>query len=45
RQVPVTRGPKIGELQAVQGVKPGETVVLAPADKLADGARVTVTKK
>lgn len=45
RQVPVTRGAKIGELQAVQGVKPGETVVLAPADKLADGAKVTVTKK
>ncbi|MFJ5381935.1 efflux RND transporter periplasmic adaptor subunit [Cupriavidus sp. CER94] len=45
RQVPVTRGAKIGELQAVQGVKAGETVVLAPADKLADGARVTVTKK
>lgn len=45
RLVPVTRGAKIGELQAVQGVKPGETVVLAPADKLADGAKVTVTKK
>jgi len=45
RQVPVTRGAKIGELQAVQGVKSGETVVLAPADKLSDGARVTVTKK
>lgn len=45
RQVPVTRGAKIGELQAVQGVKAGETVVLAPADKLTDGARVTVTRK
>ncbi|WP_066737865.1 efflux RND transporter periplasmic adaptor subunit [Cupriavidus sp. D384] len=45
RQIPVTRGAKVGELLAVQGVKPGETVVLAPADKLSDGARVTVTKK
>lgn len=45
RQVPVTRGAKVGELVAVQGVKPGETVVLAPGDKLADGARVTVAKK
>lgn len=45
RQVPVTRGAKVGELVAVQGVKPGDTVVLAPGDKLADGARVTVAKK
>lgn len=45
RQVPVTRGTKIGELLAVQGVKSGETVVLAPGDKLSDGAKVTVTKK
>jgi len=45
RQVPVTRGAKIGELVAVQGVKAGDTVVLAPGDKLADGAKVTVTKK
>lgn len=44
-QVPVTRGAKIGELVAVQGVKPGDVVVLAPADKLSDGAKVTVTKK
>lgn len=45
KQVPVTRGAKIGELVAVQGVKAGDTVVLAPGDKLADGAKVTVTKK
>lgn len=44
-QVPVTRGAKIGELVAVQGVKPGDVVVLAPAGKLSDGAKVTVTKK
>lgn len=45
RQVGVTRGEKIGELVAVQGMKPGDVVVLAPGDKLADGAKVTVTKK
>ncbi len=45
RQVPVTRGAKIGELVAAQGVKAGDIVVLAPADKLADGAKVTVAKK
>lgn len=45
RQVAVTKGTKVGELQTVQGVKPGDTVVLAPGDKLADGAKVTVTKK
>lgn len=44
-QVPVTRGAKIGELVAVQGVKPGEVVVLAPTDKLSDGSKITVTKK
>jgi hypothetical protein len=41
----VTRGAKIGELLSVQGVKPGDTVVLAPAEKLADGASVTLAKK
>jgi len=45
RQVPVTRGAKVGELVAVQGVKAGDIVVLAPGDKLSDGARVSVTKK
>jgi len=30
---------------AVQGVKPGDTLVLAPADKLSDGSKVTVAKK
>lgn len=45
RQVAVTRGARIGDLVAVQGVKAGDVVVLAPADKLSDGARVTVTKK
>jgi RND family efflux transporter MFP subunit len=45
RQTAVTRGAKIGELQTVQGIKPGATVVLAPADKLTDGASVTLAKK
>jgi RND family efflux transporter MFP subunit len=45
KQVPVTKGVKIGELVAVQGVKLGDTVVLAPASKLADGSKVTVIKK
>ncbi|WP_019451538.1 efflux RND transporter periplasmic adaptor subunit [Cupriavidus sp. BIS7] len=45
RQVTVTRGEKIGELVAVQGVKPGDVVVLAPTDKLTDGGKVSVTKK
>lgn len=45
RQVPVTRGAKVGELVAVQGVKAGDIVVLAPGDKLSDGARISVTKK
>ncbi|SDB99101.1 RND family efflux transporter, MFP subunit [Cupriavidus sp. YR651] len=45
QQVPVTTGARIGELVAVQGVKPGDTLVLAPGDKLADGSKVTVAKK
>ncbi|HDR9204180.1 TPA: efflux RND transporter periplasmic adaptor subunit [Burkholderia vietnamiensis] len=41
----VTRGARIGELVALGGVKPGDTVVLAPDAKLKDGAHVTVAKK
>ena len=44
-QVPVTTGARVGELVAVQGVKPGDTLVLAPTDKLSDGGKVTVAKK
>lgn len=44
-QVPVTKGARVGELVAVQGVKPGDTLVLAPTDKLSDGSKVTVAKK
>ncbi|GBH28035.1 efflux RND transporter periplasmic adaptor subunit [Burkholderia vietnamiensis] len=41
----VTRGARIGELVAIGGVKPGDTVVLAPEAQLKDGAHVTVAKK
>ncbi len=45
--VPVTLGRTIGDLQEVTGgtLKSGERVVLAPGDKLAAGALVTVTAK
>jgi RND family efflux transporter MFP subunit len=45
RETPVTPGARIGELVAVQGLRAGVTVVLAPGDKLADGARVSMAKK
>jgi RND family efflux transporter MFP subunit len=44
-ETPVTPGAKIGELVAVEGVKPGELLVLSPGEKLGDGARVSVAKK
>ncbi|MDR5734420.1 efflux RND transporter periplasmic adaptor subunit [Caballeronia sp. LZ025] len=45
REVPVTAGERVGDLLAVSGVKPGDTLVLAPGDKLENGASITVTKK
>ena len=45
REVPVTTGERVGDLLAVSGVKPGDTLVLAPGDKLENGASITVTKK
>jgi HlyD family secretion protein len=45
REAAVTRGERLGDLVAVQGVKAGDTVVLAPSDSLKDGARVTLAKK
>lgn len=45
REVPVTTGAKLGELVAIHGVAPGDTLVLAPNDKMTDGAAVTVAKK
>ncbi|MCY1306270.1 hypothetical protein D9M70_561220 [compost metagenome] len=40
----VKTGDKLGELVAVQGVKPGDVLVLSPGDKLGDGDRVTPAK-
>ncbi|MGU7776128.1 efflux RND transporter periplasmic adaptor subunit [Burkholderia sp. MR1-5-21] len=45
RETAVTTGARIGELVAIRGVQPGDTLVLAPGPKLADGAKVTVAKK
>ena len=43
--VDVTIGGKVGELVQVNGVKPGDRVVLNPGDKLKDGATVSLLKK
>ncbi|MCY1230372.1 efflux transporter, RND family, MFP subunit [compost metagenome] len=43
-EVQVKTGAKLGELVAVQGVKPGDVLVLSPADNLGDGDRITVAK-
>jgi HlyD family secretion protein len=45
REVPVTTGERIGDVIAVQGVKPGDTLVLAPTERIKDGAAVTLAKK
>ncbi|MFL9912468.1 efflux RND transporter periplasmic adaptor subunit [Paraburkholderia sp. RL17-337-BIB-A] len=45
REVAVTTGARIGELVAVNGVNPGDTLVLAPNEKIRDGAKVTLAKK
>lgn len=44
-QVPVTAGAKVGELVAVQGVKPGDKLVLNPAASLRDGQAIALAKK
>ena len=41
----VTLSGKIGDLVQVSGVKPGDKVVLAPSEKLKDGAAVAIVKK
>jgi RND family efflux transporter MFP subunit len=41
----VTVGEKVGDLTKVAGVKAGDKVILKPGEKLADGAKVSVTKK
>ncbi|WP_244818206.1 efflux RND transporter periplasmic adaptor subunit [Caballeronia sp. Lep1P3] len=45
REVPVVTGERMGDLLAVSGVKPGDTLVLAPGEKIKDGASVSVAKK
>lgn len=45
REMPVTTGERVGDLLAVSGVKPGDTLVLVPGDKLENGASITVAKK
>ncbi|ULX52171.1 efflux transporter periplasmic adaptor subunit [Cupriavidus taiwanensis] len=43
-EMTVKSGAKLGELVAVQGVKPGDVVVLSPGDQIGDGSRVTTAK-
>ncbi len=44
--VPVQGGENLGDVQAIQGeVKPGDKVVLKPADKLESGGKVAVAGK
>jgi RND family efflux transporter MFP subunit len=45
RAVEVTTGGRIGELVEVKGLNAGDRVVVAPGDKLKDGAAVAVAKK
>jgi HlyD family secretion protein len=45
REVPVTTGERIGDLLAVQGIKVGDTLVLAPDDRIKDGTHITLAKK
>jgi multidrug efflux pump subunit AcrA (membrane-fusion protein) len=45
QQVPVTLGEKIGDAVVATGVKPGDKVVLKPAERLRDGARVKPVAK
>jgi len=42
--VPVTVGAKLGDLVQVEGVKPGDRVVMKPDEKLHDGAMVVAAK-
>jgi HlyD family secretion protein len=44
-EVTVKTGERIGDLITVQGIKAGDTVVLAPDASLKDGAQVTLAKK
>lgn len=43
-EMTVKTGDKLGELVAVQGVKPGDVVVLSPSEQIGDGSRVSTAK-
>ncbi|MFS8932220.1 Macrolide-specific efflux protein precursor [Cupriavidus taiwanensis] len=43
-EMTVKTGAKLGELVAVQGVKPGDVVVLSPGDQIGDGSRVATAR-
>lgn len=43
-EMTVKTGNKLGELVAVQGVKPGDVVVLSPGDQIGDGSRVATSR-
>jgi len=45
RQAPVSLGEKVGDALVVSGVKAGDKVVLAPAERLRDGAPVKLAAK
>ncbi len=45
RMTAVTVGDKIGDLLRVNGVKPGDKVVLKPSEKLVDGSSISILKK
>jgi multidrug efflux pump subunit AcrA (membrane-fusion protein) len=45
RQVPVTAGPRLGDLVAVRGIAAGQKVVLRPPPRLAGGMHVERAKK
>jgi RND family efflux transporter MFP subunit len=44
-EVVVTNVAKVGDLVQVSGVKPGDKVILAPNDRVRDGAHVAIAKK
>lgn len=45
QQAAVTVGQKVGELLEVQGINPGDKVVLNPGEKVKDGIKLTLAKK
>ena len=45
RRTEVTTGRKLGDLVEVQGLKAGDRLVLDPAERIRDGATVSVAKK